>query len=300
MKKLAFLSILAFCLSGCATTTYYYQLYKTEPDDVNKNNKKSLVYEGVDIDIYSDLWTNYGNSGFYIFNKTDSNIYIDLGQSHFIVNGVAQTYFQNRIFTESSSSSISVGSSYYTGYGGRSTYAQGYGNASYSSNYTSAISQASSYSSYRAASTTTAIASTTASGHSVSYGEMRVWCIPPKAGKVVDGFIITSVPYRDCDLYRFPGRKEKTSKKFTPENSPLKFKNLITYGFNENVQNGVTIELNYYVSEITNFFEDNFVTPRQKEYCGQKSLQKEYVYNYWDPQCFFIQYKKPSEVVFDH
>lgn len=285
MKRLIYFLCLITSLTGCVSTEYFYQMYKTESDNLINSGKGTIIFQSNFIDIYSDFWSDGGNGSFMIYNKTDSNLYLDLGKSHLIINGLAQTYFQNRIFSKSSSSSISIGSSYTTGYANK---------------YTSYASYGGSYAKYSGITATSAAAATNATGFSVSYGEIRIICIPPKSGKAIDGFALISTPYRDCDLYRFPSKKSQPSKKFTNENSPLKFTNSITFGFDEEVSNPIIVELSFWVSEIDNFIRDNFIGIRQIEYCGQKSLSKEDYYNYENPQYFFIRYTKSIEDIFEH
>ena len=49
-------------------------------------------------------WDILGNIGFQFFNKTDKNIYLNLEESFFILNGISYNYYRNRVFTNSTSS----------------------------------------------------------------------------------------------------------------------------------------------------------------------------------------------------
>jgi hypothetical protein len=285
---------------SCAPVSYFYQLQKIESEDVSQNDHAKIVSEFDDVDIIANFWADGGNTSFMIYNKTDSNIFIDLGKSHLIINGVAHTYFQNRAFAESSSSTISSGSSFTTGSATRSTYSSGYGTASYYGNSAYARAQTTSTSYSSGYTSTTGSKITTTEDQSVSFGEMRVICIPPRSGKMVDGFIIQSSTYRDCDLLRYPGKKQTPTKKFDFEQSPLKFLNLITYGFNEELKDERTLEISYWVSEISNYSYDKFVGRRKLTYCAEELLESE---TYWllkNPQYFYIEYKKLTDTGFIH
>ena len=204
------------------------------------------------------------------------------------------------MFTESTSSSISIGSVYTTGSSVRTYRSSSYGNLYVYPNYVSGRSQTTSRTYTTGSSTTTASKATQSEGYAVTFHENRVITIPAKSGKIVDGFSLKYSPYRDCDLYRFPSKKEINKKNFTQENTPLKYKNIITYGFDEKEPASITIEHNFWVSEIANYAKNSFISYDYYEYCGHKLLEKLGYYLYESPSNFFIEYTKTMETIFAH
>ena len=166
----------------------YYQMCTAASEDVDKQNN-NLVYENEDVRVTYNLWAEAGNSSFWVHNKTSTDIVINLNRSHLIINGVAHTYFQNRVFTTVDESSISSGKSKATRYNARQLSIK---------NIEERI-------------------------------EQKQLRIPPNAAKKVTGFSIMKSIYRDCDLVRITDRKENSIKKFTKDASPLIFRNMISY-----------------------------------------------------------------------
>jgi hypothetical protein len=284
MKKTLIFLISAISLTGCSTTEYFYQLNKTSSNEVvNMDNK--LVFGKGEITITYDLWGNQGNSTFVLFNNSDSNLFVDLGRSHLILNGLAQTYYKSSAYSESSGSVLSYGSNYSSTYGTKYTYSPSDGYVS--SDYLGA-------GSYSSATTTVS------GGQTVTYYEKRIICIPPHAGKIITGFSLKSIPYRDCDVQRFPSKKETSSKKFTYDNSPLIFQNIITYGYDEEFEVTKTISNEMWISEITNYPQKEFFYYAYPEYCGEKSYGNEEYFKYNSPEYFYVKYEKNYETVFNH
>ena len=131
--------------------------------------------------------------------------------------------------------------------------------------------------------------------------EKDIVCVPPQSAKPFTGFSLKNSLFRDCDLLRFPSKKEITSKTFDAESSPLIFKNLIAYGFEETQEDSYKkIETDFWVSEITNYPKEKFIESKYPEFCGEKSDYQLNYYIYDQPNRFFIKYKKGTTTVFDH
>lgn len=98
MKKsnLLFLSIVFLC--SCAENRFF-QVYKTSPQNSSTVNNE-IVFENQDCRATYDLWSEYGDSGFYFFNKTSNDMTIDLSKSFFVLNGIAHSYYQGRILAD--------------------------------------------------------------------------------------------------------------------------------------------------------------------------------------------------------
>jgi hypothetical protein len=89
-------------LAGCMPKTFY-QIYKTAYSQTMFQKDNTLVYEDDNCTVTYNLWSEYGNAGFAFFNKSEENIYVNLGESFFIRNGMAYDYYQSRTFSESQS-----------------------------------------------------------------------------------------------------------------------------------------------------------------------------------------------------
>lgn len=105
MKTIKILAIIAFvALQSCSTT--YYQVYETK-----SNTKTSETSETNDAFVFEDdhcivtynLWSEGGNPGFTIYNKTSKTLYLDKFSSFFIINGQAKDYYLDRVFTSGES-----------------------------------------------------------------------------------------------------------------------------------------------------------------------------------------------------
>lgn len=284
-----------FLLSGCSTSTFY-QLYKTDSNDV-QNLVEGMVFENEDVKVVYNFWDDTGNSSFLLFNKTESDIFVDLKKSHLILNGIASTYFQNRTFSESTSSSFSLGGSTTTNYyKGISTallsgyYFDGYGSSNAIANTVSSLS-----------SLTTRSKSAVAKGQAVTTVEQDVVCIPAQAAKAFTGFSLNNSLFRDCSLLRFPSKRQIATKRFNQNNTPLTIKNIISYGSDENPGDSFkTIESNFWVTEIANYPEPEFTESKYPEYCGEKSKYQQKYFLFDGPDRFYISYKKGPTEDFDH
>lgn len=248
MKTIVFLSM--FCVS-CSTV--YYQLYKTE-----SNNVKNGVYEQDSAFVYYNFWGNKGNGDFIFFNNSSRNVYIDLGKSHLIVNGSAQTYFQNRTF--STSETIIRGTEEKTASVNLDKYKKSNtdlnfssaGNSLYGNIWTNSHTNYSG--NYRLISNNLMVSNNS----SVSYNEERIVVVPPKSYKMIIGFNLNSTLYTDNYLIVNPYNKNKTrTQTFLKNSSPIIIKTIISYKIEgDNLNN--TIENLFWVTEITNYSIWNF------------------------------------------
>lgn len=287
-KNLLITAIVAVSLASCTPKIYYYQSYKTTSEGLQQN-EKAVAYEDQYCKVSYNLWGEGGNVGFNFYNKTDENIYLNLGECYFILNGNAYDYFKNRIFT----SSVGTGASIAAGSTG--TKSAG-GSASVTGvNYWDMIQTNALYGSI--SQSIYSVGSVSASkGFSVAYAEERVVCIPSKTSKTFTEYKVTNSPYRDCNLLRFPDKRGGSNETFNKLNSPYVFSNRITYkmGQNENTQK---IENEFYVSEIANYYEDDILKGSYTENCGQKNNIKTFYFKTEAPNNFYIKYTKPDFVL---
>lgn len=291
-----------FFIYSCQTTSFY-QVYKVNSIDEFSKKNNSLVFEDNNCRVLYDFWGEGGNVGFMIYNKTDENIYINMKESFFINNGIAYDYYQNRTFMDSKSSSISTSNSNTAMYGYAGLNAIGL-NASKSIsgiNYqgfkqknsisigiVSAITEMAGI----AATKTKGIMTT--SGSSTSYTEKDIICVPPKTSKVISEYFITGALYRDCDLNRYPSKKQIKTLMFTNSMSPFIFSNKIAYTVGKS-ENLLSFENKFYVSEITNYPKDEVLIEKYDEFCGDRSDAKYEIFKNYSPDNFYIEYSKGKD-----
>lgn len=268
IRKLFYAISTVLLMSSC-TSTSFYQVYNVKPIGDFTTTSDKLLFEDENCKISYNLWENGGNIGFNFYNKTDSNIYIKLNESYFVLNGFAYDYYKNRTFTKSKSKSASTantstGSVAVTGINVYSNIQTNQVNSSSSANLSSSV------------------------GYAVSMKEDSIICIPAKTTKRISEYSIYNVPIRHCDLYKYPTRKKIKTKSYTTEKSPIVFSNRITYEINGNSK---LVENKFFVSEITNYPESEFFESKYDEYCGKKSLEQTKYYRFYDPDKFYIQYR---------
>lgn len=261
--------LIALIMTSCSSTSFY-QVYKTTASEKMNVKENSLVYEDQNCTISYNFWQNEGNIGFRFFNKTDKNIYLNLDETFFVFNGIANNYYRNRIFTNSESSGVVVTKG--------ANAAKSFSGTNFLNLFQTNLLSVSS-----------SVNKTSFSGTSVAYNEEKIVCIPPQTAKIISEYNINEYLFRDCDLLRHPTRKEVKSKNFTKSSSPIIFSNIISYKLAQSeTQNKVQNE--FFVSEITNLPESEMYASRYEEYCGKKnSIKTKYALKQ-SPDNFFIQY----------
>ena len=270
--RILFLTVLiSVSLTSCVSTSFF-QVYKATPSDQLVMKDNSIVYEDDNCKITYYLWSEGGNIGFQFFNKTDKTIYLNLEESFFIINGLSYNYYRNRIFTNSKSAAATT-SNYIT----TSTSVTGLNFLDLAQ--TDKISE------------TNSADLITASGYSVAYTEEKNVCIPSKTFKIISEYTINESLFRDCDLFKFPTRKQITTKSFTKEQSPLVFSNRIAYSVGKN-DNFIKFENEFYVTEISNYPENEFIEWKYEKYCGQESMYMKEFFKNVSADKFYIKYSR--------
>lgn len=266
---------IACLLTSCAVPKKpYYQVYKTETTGNLIKKEKTITYEDENCRISYDLWEKGGDIGFYFFNKTDKNIYLNLEECFFILNGVAFNYYKNRIYTFSQNTGATNLRS----------------KAAIPNDNQTLLGQL--FPNYNAINSYGTLSS---SGYSTALIEEKTVCIPPRTSKAVTEYQINKELYRDCDLLRFPRMKQVQSKKFSKGNSPYVFGNRIAYSVGSS-ENQVNIEHEFYVSEITNFPENAITEEKLEEFCTQKSTVTVRSFKNNSPEKFYIVYYRNGEL----
>lgn len=275
-KKILFSALIAIILTSCVSTSYF-QVYKATPSDTLIVNGNLLVYEDENCKVSYNLWDEGGNIGFIFFNNTDKNIYLNLEESFFILNGVSYNYFRNRTFTNSAN----VGTS-----ANRGTTAT---KSVTGLNYLDLIQT-------NKITATNTFGIMSSSGFSVSFNEEKIVCIPSYTSKSITEYHINETLFRDCDLFKYPNKKQIKSKSFSKAQSPLVFSNRISYTIGKSDEL-ITFENEFYVSEISNFPESEMFFSKKFEYCGQKSEEVLTYFKYSAADKFYIKYSVGQDVL---
>ena len=260
-------------LSSCKTT--FYQVYRATPADRSMANKDALVYEDENCEVTYNLWSHGGNMGFAFFNKTKENIYLNLDECFFVRNDVANDYYLEREFTQSSNM------------GSKSSRKKGGSVALTGLNFLGLI-----QSNQAAAEVSESLM--TSSGSSVSVKEKKIVTIPPGTLKFIYEYNINQNLYRDCDLLRYPKRSQVRTLQFMKNDSPYVFSNRIAYRVGESAE-PVQFENEFYVSEITNYPEKEIVDKEYDEFCGEKSMERKSFFKIMAPDRFYIMYLKDGQ-----
>lgn len=268
------LGIAVLSIISCGTMNYY-QIYKTSPIGGVTKKDNYLTYEDASCKITYNLWAEGGNIGFTFYNKSDKNLYLNLDESFFILNGIAYDYFNNRVITNSRN---------YSMYSSRSV------------SGTQIIEPNSLIYNTRPQSISNGFTSSSSasSGYSISLEEKKLICVPPKTSKVIVEYSITKLLYRDCDLLKYPNKKQVVAKNFTKENSPFVFSNLLLYTVGKEGQ-PVKVNNEFFVSEISNLPESEVLTKKTDDMCGQKSMKMLTYFKISDADKFYVKYSKGGD-----
>lgn len=269
-KCIIILAAIAVVLSSCELTNNYYQLYKVVPSDNITIESKYLVYEDDNCQVYYDLWQEQGNIGFRFYNKTDKNIYVNLEECFFILNGIAYNYYRNRVFSNSLSTGVTT------------TQGASASKSVTGLNYLNLI-QTNSVSAGSSAGTMIS------SGSSVSQIEEKTICIPSFTSKKINEYSINGTLLRDCDLFVYPNKREIKTLTFEKSESPLKFSNRIVYTVGQS-NNPIKFENEFYVSEITNYPESEFGEYRFDKNCEETNLSQSMYFKESPPYKFYLKY----------
>jgi len=198
---------------------------------------------------------------------------VRLNESSFILNGFAYDYFKNRTFTTSESNSATAS------------------NTAVGSVAVTGVNIYNNVQTNQVKSSTAAIFGSSV-GYAVSIKEDSIISIPPKTTKRISEYSINNALIRNCDLLKYPKRKEIVTKSYTAEISPIVFSNRITYEIDGDSK---LIENKFFVSDITNYPETEFLESRDDEYCGQRVLFDTEFYKFYNIDKFYIKYNKGTD-----
>lgn len=212
----------SFILISCKGVSYV-QVINTD-SDISKNYESFYLFENDSVKIAYSFWNESGLVSFSIFNKMNIPIYIDWKKSSYIDNSVKLNYWVDEQIEKSVSS-------YRTYYYNGPLLAPGYGVG--------------------------AIAGATVS--STSKAE-RVTFIPPKSNYYRSQFYIlpvksvklkTTTSFEEVPLRSKPKKMTKIySSYYSRENSPLTFRNFLTFSVSENFETEFYVDNMFYIAEV--------------------------------------------------
>lgn len=266
-------ALLIVLLTSCSTAPrdVYYQIYTVEPISTMSKSDTYLIYEDANCNILYNFWSNGGDLGLEILNKTDSTIYLNLEDSYYVINGFANDYYQDRVYSYSSNLGVSAS---------KETSSSKYLDNTkdidkYGANVITANSQNDIF---------------TSKGYTVSYNEQRIVRIPAKSTKNIEGATLVQNLYRDCDLYRFPDERDQIKpKSFILAESPINFDIILNYKVGISGQNTSIIN-KFYISKIINY--PSYMAKRKEKvvYCGESFGSYKLVFNDYAPNQFYFEY----------
>lgn len=259
-------------ITSCAPT-YYYQLVNTKPASEGlKKTERAVIYEDDNCIINYNLWANGGTTQISIENKTDEDIYIDLGATFFFINNQAFDIYDGSTKTKSVVNTSGAG--IYWGFG-------------------------------ISTSTERATKST------VMTQQHQIVTIPAKMYKVIKetDVTVTNTIFRDCNLFLRPSKKEINSSSFSQTNTPYSFGLRIVYYVGSN-ETPVKVRNEFYVDQITNYplqsfkeyYTDNGVLCPDEKVKGNRKLK----YKFKDVDAFYIEYnpaiigRSPNGYLYNH
>lgn len=274
IKKTATLAAIALCMVSCKSS--YYQVYEVSTDNL-KTQDNSLVYENEDCKVLYNLWSLDGELRFAVQNKTDKDIFVNMGQSFYVINGKAVDYYQGRSYTQQEySQTAAVTTSAFakrSGYGfwGSDVYVE--------RDVASAVANLQN--------------KTKATSSSVTMKEKEVVCIPAKCYKVFGYYKVSPSFMQTCNKDKdFPNKTCQVGI-YSKDNTPIDFKNRIAYGFDKNEVASKHIDNEFWVTIVTNYSK-SAATEKSKEKTecyGVKSSKSERVFKIGGPDKFYKYYE---------
>ena len=267
MKKI----LLTMCVAVSALTScsdsVWYQVYDVKSSDVIKENNV-FKFENEDCRITYNMWSDGGNVSYLVYNKTDRNLFLVMPKSFFIVNGVANDYYSESTYLNTVTSSMA--SSAQVSIGG------------FINNrlwYPTAVSRG--YS----------VSGGVASSRGVETKEPRLICVPPASSKFIRGFNICDKVYKDCEEVRFNYPK-KTSPEvhYTEATTPLSFRNLIAYTFDDDEKDIHYLDHSFWMSSLQNYSYKSAVSKEKVEECESNQATKQKMFTMAAPDKFYNRY----------
>jgi len=274
-RKIPFSSFIIALSVFLTSSQSMYQVLELSSTDT-KFQSKTNEFENSEVKVSYNFWSNGGLVYFKLTNKLDSSIFIDWNKSHLIYNGISYDYWFDTEETNSFYSSSSVTNS--------NSFADAvvniFGNSGYGSGRSSSYTRSSKVSVMESSKTK----------------PKRIIQIPPKSSVIISKFSISKTPFYDCNFnLNNSSRREVNSKNFTKEESPLEFRNYLTISKNEDFNNSIIIDNDFYISSISFMSEKLFLgkssTKKDCDLAGHKILTPIKEKPYKKPNSFYVKIK---------
>jgi len=99
-------------------------------------------------------------------------------------------------------------------------------------------------------------------------------------------------------LNKYPKKNKDISNiNFNLNNTPFKYENYITYGFDEKISQPKSIKNDFWIKEITFLSYFDFYTKKYNVNCGIREYSPTQYYNYAKSNRFFIEYTNNSKFI---
>ena len=273
MKATA-VAVFGLVLASCNQSAYY-QVYDVEANNL-RQKENSLVYENEDCKVLYNLWSDGGDIRFAFHNKTDKDIFINMGQTFFIVNGQAKDYFYDRTYTESYVESATAAVA-----GGKTLWDV---NSYWGDSWYSEHGKTNSLSGL--------LKSSDAKGSATTIKEKEIICVPAHCFKVICKCSVNPLLMQTCDKDNDYPSQKKMIKQYGKDNSPITFKNRIAYGFGKDDVATKHIDNDFWISCVTNYSKKGATEKMtEKTECyGVKSSKKVRRFKIGGPNKFYQTY----------
>ncbi len=271
--KSILVATIGLSLSSCSNF-YYYQVYDVSSDNL-KEQGNSLVYENEDCKVLYNLWSYNGELKFAFFNKTDRDIFINMGQSFYVENGRAVDYYQARTYTSQSYDQYSYSVSHVTASAQDNAF---WGNNIYNENAKAIVDAAKSK-------------GVSAQLRGVTKEEKEFVCIPANCFKVFNYFKVNPSRMIACVQTTDYPKTSCLVENYTQASSPMSFGNRIAYGFTKSDIAEKHINNNFWISSITNYSQKEAIENSKEETnCYNLKVTRKKVFRIGGPDKFYKLY----------
>lgn len=213
IKKYFLMALISIIFASCSPSIYY-QVYETSSSSNLEKTLNSYKYEDTNCIVNYNLWGEGGNFSFFIYNKTNENLYLNKRDCFFIHNGIAYNYYNNRVTQDTYKVGKTVTSGVVVG---GILLSEG---------------------------------NNTGVSRSFSTKEDEIVCIPPKTSRIICEF--TNIYNRIDKNCGFDENGEVKSIEFNEKDTPLKFGNLLSYSVGS-LNTKIQFENNFYISKVSNY-----------------------------------------------
>lgn len=235
MKKSLLITVLGLILFGCKS---YVQVFKTN-SSIETDADGFYFYENDSLKMTYSFWKAQGLLTFSIYNKLNKPLYVDWKKSSYIDNSVKLNYWVDE---EENKGLSAYGSYYYDG----PLLKPGY-----------------------------AISTTGGTSISSTVKVERITFIPPSSNYYRSQFYILPIDFVKLDArteFDEVPRKDKPNKStevykatFTKEESPLVFRNFLTFSFSEDFETEFYVDSEFYIQQILEMDKRHFEQHRYDE-----------------------------------